>query len=213
MKKFLFWTTLIVAAVVALLYLLGSSQPGAYTTPAKWLNSYLRPTTGTVDNVNGGGFPIATGINDLLGEAKDTIASGTAAAKNSIAQSISSILDDIASSTKGKAADFLGVDAVSTDSSSYGSTSANPSSNGAVCTAYKKGSAIGYVVNNPFSPPQDFVFRVDWGDGQFSNGNGQADGQKIPLSHSYDSTGDYITTFVFTGNNQSTTIQRMVCVN
>jgi len=80
-----------------------------------------------------------------------------------------------------------------------------------ICSTLKSRS-VSYVIENPFSPPKDFSFRIDWGNGKTSQGSLRAADTRTTATHQYEKAGSYVNTFQIASGNESLTLQRKVCV-
>lgn len=150
------------------------------------------------------GEVVAEGTQSALDSASDAIEKQGTAIQNNISEGITGIVGNITQGAKERLAGALGI---APDRALELGQFADLS----ICTTLKNGN-VSYAIGNPFSPAQDFSFRLDWGDGANSQGSLRANDAATAASHHYEKSGSYVNTFQIISGNESLTLKRKVCV-
>ncbi len=153
--------------------------------------------------------PLAERAGSIASSTKAAIAQKTDAVGGAISQTLSDVAQGIVEGAKEKAAEALGI-APATDLSAF--AAAFQSADLSICASLKGGTTVNYVLNNPFTPPRDFSFRINWGDGNTSEGNLRAQDERTFASHQYQNKGTYVNSFAIKSGDQTLTIKRKLCI-
>ncbi len=138
-------------------------------------------------------------VQSALDTASNAVNAGGSTLQNDIAEGVNKAVDTATQDAKQRIAGVLGITA---DSSGTANLS--------ICTAVQ--GTLTYSLQNPFSPPQNFSFTIDWGDGGTSQGTLRAQDAGISTTHAYVKEGTYVNIFRITAGGQSLTLYRKVCI-
>jgi hypothetical protein len=152
--------------------------------------------------------PLTAGAGKIVSSTQEAIAKKGEAIGGAISQTFSDAVGNAVESAKEGIAGALGI------------TPADPANplapdaqlvNLSICSRVPS-NTVNYTLLNPFSPPQDFTFTVEWGDGERAQGSMRATEAQFPLTHRYAKSGAYINSFQITAEQQTITVKRKVCV-
>lgn len=205
MRRFFIWLIFIAAVLIAAWYFV----PSAHYAIQGVLQNFS-PKAGVSPR------SVASSTEDAIQKALDQAGRAAAEksqqAKQGILQAVSDAAQNALQSAKDKIAESLGI----SPAAPAGQAAPNPAPSAApdlsVCAAFRKGDSVDYAIQNPFSPPEDFKFSVNWGDGKTTNGSASAADGGADASHVYGQIGTYIDAFTLSGATQTISIQRKVCI-
>ena len=81
-----------------------------------------------------------------------------------------------------------------------------------VCVEFNNNSGVDYSVQNPFSPPAEYSYQINWGDGKSSNGKvGSGDGPLL-ATHHYANPGNYENSFDIISASTTLSTKVHVCI-
>jgi hypothetical protein len=152
--------------------------------------------------------PLTAGAGKVISSTQEAIAKRTETIGGAVSQAFSDAVGNAVESAKEGIAGALGI------------TPADPANplapdaqlvNLSICSRVP-GTTVNYTLLNPFSPPQDFTFTVEWGDGERAQGSMRATEVQFPLTHRYTKAGAYVNSFQITAEKQTITVKRKVCV-
>ncbi|MDO8504547.1 MAG: hypothetical protein Q7S36_01710 [Candidatus Liptonbacteria bacterium] len=95
-----------------------------------------------------------------------------------------------------------------------GTTASSPGNSfqGDICIRFPRSSEIKYEIDNPFSPPKDYSYSIDWGDGKTGSGKSPAGGKILSVAHAYDRAGSYLSLFSITSASSTLGASVKVCI-
>lgn len=218
MKGFIIFILILLALSAGLFYFLPAWQSGTLGTSLRNPLSLLRFRDSSSSSSSPQTplslkesilTPLAKRAGNIASSTKAAIVEKTDAVGGAISQTLSDVAQGIVEGAKGKAAEALGI-APATDLAAF--AAAFQSADLSICASLKGGTTVNYVLNNPFSPARDFSFRIDWGDGNASEGNLRAQDERTLASHQYQNKGTYVNSFEIKSGNQTLTIKRKLCI-
>ncbi len=151
--------------------------------------------------------PLAERAGSMVSSTKAAIAQKTEAVGGAISQTFSDVAHSITEGAKEKIAGALGIEL-----NPSALDAALQSADLSICASLKGGTTVNYLLNNPFVPLRDFSFRIDWGDGNTSEGSFRAQDGRTLASHQYQNKGTYVNSFEIKSDSQTLTVKRKLCI-
>ncbi|MBI2623248.1 MAG: hypothetical protein HYW65_01575 [Candidatus Liptonbacteria bacterium] len=201
---------LLVGAAIYFLPAWTSSAPaGAKSNPFSLLRNSAVSSSQTVSSALQENIlvPLTKGAGKIVSSTQSAITGKAEAVGGAISQTFSDAVQGIAENAKEGIAGALGI----TPADSGELLAADQLVNLSICSTVKS-TSVTYAIQNPFSPPQDFSFRIDWGDGGNSQGALRASDTRTSATHHYEKSGNYVNTFTITSQNPQITLKRKVCI-
>jgi len=144
-------------------------------------------------------------VKDFFEKAPGVVSSTISGIKSKLPVDALDILSDPEKNTSEKLFSFIAINSAST----------TPAKDleGSICAQFAKNSKVEYSMANPFSPPRDYQYSLDWGDGSRATGTVLAAELPLFAQHEYASGGIFRNIFEVKSATSTLGAEIKICVN